>query len=101
MRGDNYGRAALDSEVCRVLAVAPGGRAQALFRAACTLGSLIAAGILPSEKAEAALIEAGTAVGLGMGQVLSNVQRGLKRGARTPRQFPSVVGKLTGNGIQA
>ncbi|MTK30715.1 DNA primase [Nocardia seriolae] len=88
---DAYLRAIIDAETRKVTAAAPGTRNTTLFRAAFTLGRLVAGGELDKKLAHDALTAAG-AVHIGHDdfsarELARTVDNGLELGAHRPRRF--------------
>jgi hypothetical protein len=89
---DNYVRTALHRECERVRAAEEGGRTWALNKAAYKLGRLIAAGALPEDLAEGALLDA-AAVHFGgdrpvtLAEARASVRCGIAAGKRRPRDL--------------
>jgi len=65
-----------------------GGRALATFRAAAAVGGFVGASAITQDGAERLLLEAALAAGLDEKTALSNIRRGLARGAASPRMLP-------------
>jgi hypothetical protein len=84
---DRYVEAAVRGEVTRVTAAVVGTRNQSLRAAAFALGRLCGAGVLEHGIAEQQLRQAGEAAGLGAVETGRTVARGLRDGAREPRQI--------------
>jgi hypothetical protein len=88
-----YARAVLEGELTGVALAKPGERNAALFRAAARLGSLCAAGHLPSEPVARGLLLAADECGLmrddGPSRIHATIESGLKAGARNPRDVPA------------
>jgi hypothetical protein len=80
-----YAAAALRSEAGRVASAQEGTRNASLNRAAFSLGSLVAIGLLTREAVEAALTEAALSVGLGEPEVAATLASGLNAGLKKPR----------------
>jgi hypothetical protein len=79
-----YAAAALRSQVARVASAPEGTRNDTLVRAAFSLGTLIAAGVLDRAAVEAALLDAGQGVGLGVQECTATIRSGLDAGERHP-----------------
>jgi hypothetical protein len=98
LRGESSARLAryvdkaIDSE-CGSVASTKSGRNVRLFQAACRLGELVGAGILPQSLAEAELVEAANSCGLlqedGAHSVRQTIASGLRRGIANPREVQS------------
>jgi bifunctional DNA primase/polymerase-like protein len=84
-RTGGYLRAAVDSELARVLGSPPRGRNTALYRAAVALGQLVAGGALDERDVTAGLTAAAGQVGQRPGEATRTIASGLKAGARRPR----------------
>lgn len=88
-----YARAVLERELAGAALAKPGERNAALFRAAARLGSLCAAGHLPSEPVARGLLLAAEECGLtrddGPSRVHATIESGLKAGAKSPRGIPT------------
>lgn len=80
-----WAEGALRGECERLQQQAEGGRNDALNKAAFAVGQIVGAGLLDDWRAEAALTDAGIAVGLGETEVRKTVQSGLSHGERFPR----------------
>ncbi|HCA88560.1 MAG TPA: DNA primase [Streptomyces sp.] len=78
---DRYATAALRGEVEKVQSARQGGRNAVLFKAACSLGRLIAAGTLPEELATGALADAGMSTGLPYRDCERTIRSGFRRSA--------------------
>lgn len=91
MVADRYARAALQGEIDRLLAAAPGQRNAELNRAAFVLGTLVGGGLLGHETAEQALRAAAERIGLmedrncGPRQAAATIRSGLTAGMSRPR----------------
>jgi len=83
---DRYAAAALRYEAEKVGTAKEGTRNATLNRAAFCLGSLVAAGMLPREVAEAALGEAALAAGLGGKEITATIRSGMEAGMKNPRK---------------
>ncbi|WP_088285115.1 bifunctional DNA primase/polymerase, partial [Kineosporia sp. A_224] len=88
-RAARYVRAALDRTLSAVLEAAPGTRNRTLFGAAVSLGRLVAGEALDEAETRAALITAGTAIGLDQREATATVRSGLRTGAHHPRTIPT------------
>ena len=88
-----YAKAVLEGELAGAALAEPGERNAALFRAAARLGSLCAAGYLPSEPVARGLLLAAEESGLtrddGPSRVHATIESGLKAGAKSPRGIPT------------
>jgi hypothetical protein len=84
-RAGGYLRAAVDSELARVLDSPSRGRNTALYRAAVALGQLVAGGALSETDVTAWLTEAAGQVGQRPGETARTIASGLKAGAQRPR----------------
>lgn len=82
-----YVQAAVESELEAVRHTSP-GRACRTFRAAAALGGFVAGGHLDPRDAEDLVLAAAMEAGLGRGEALGHIRRGLRRGAMTPRSVP-------------
>ena len=85
-----HARAALEREVVRVAAAAPGSRNNALNCAAYNLGRLVAEGLLSKQETIDALTCAGLACGLGVREAEQTVRLGLDAGHGSSRGGQSV-----------
>ncbi len=81
-----YARAALQGEVERVFAAAPGTRNHTLNTAAFALGQLIAGGLLPRHLVESALQTAAESIGLTSREAFATIRSGIESGHRQPRR---------------
>jgi hypothetical protein len=90
IRGDNYGRAALENEISDLAGTPGGGRNHALNRAAFCLFQLVAVGKLNGADVEARLLEACHRNGLiaddGLPAVRKTLNSGMKAGLLKPRR---------------
>lgn len=84
-RAGGYLRAAVDSELARVLKSPPRGHNTALYRAAVALGQLVAGGALAEADVTAWLTAAAEQVGQRPGETARTIASGLKAGAARPR----------------
>ncbi len=84
-RAGGYLRAAVDSELARVLDSPPHGHNTALYRAAVALGQLVAGGALSEADVTAWLTDAAGQVGQRPGETARTIASGLRAGARRPR----------------
>jgi hypothetical protein len=85
VRTCRYAAAALRSEVQRVASAQEGTRNATLNRAAFSLGSLVATGLLMRDTVEVALTEAALSVGLGEAEVAATLHSGITAGLKRPR----------------
>jgi hypothetical protein len=83
-RGD-YAQAALRGELEDVLAAGEGTRNVSLHLAAWNLGQLVAVGMLPADRTEALLCQAGERIGLPAAEVRRTVASGFRGAAQHPR----------------
>jgi hypothetical protein len=81
-----YGAAALHYEAQAVAGAQPGTRNNTLFRAALSLGQLVAAGLLSRAIVEAELAEAALSVGLGAREIEATIKSGIEAGFQHPRE---------------
>lgn len=79
---------AMNAEVSRVMASAPGTRNHTLNRASFALGQIVAGGGLDRTAVEAALSRAARAIGLDEGEIGPTIASGLDDGAQEPRTAP-------------
>jgi hypothetical protein len=86
-RSTRYGRAALESEVGRLLLSAEGQRNDALNASAFALGQLIARRDLDVDDVIDALLLAAERIGLGVREARATIASGLKSGAACPRRM--------------
>lgn len=84
-RRHRYLTAALKAELERVMDAQPGGRNDALNRAAYCLGQLVAGAGLDEDAVTGALTTAALAAGLSEAEAVRTIASGLAAGARTPR----------------
>ena len=80
-----YAQAALRGELEDVLAAAEGARNVALHLSAWNLGQLVAGGMLPADRTEALLCQAGERIGLPAAEVRRTVASGFRAAAQHPR----------------
>lgn len=90
-----YAQAALWEEVAALACAPQGERNHALNRAAFSLGTLAAAGVLEPEEIRAELLPVALAIGLGDNEAQRTLESGLSAGMRHPRDL-SGVGQLAG-----
>ncbi len=83
-----YVQSAIEKELA-ALRGAINGRAVATFRAAAAIGGFVGAGAVDQREAEALLMETALSTGLPEREARSTVNRGLRKGAGTPRDLPS------------
>lgn len=83
-----YGRVALDAELARLRETAPGGRNDALNRAAFSLYQLIGGGEIDQRGIDELLIDACRSNGLVKDDGLTAVKRTIRSGASAGRQHP-------------
>ena len=81
-----YVRAAIDGTLTKLAEVGEGGRKQALFMAAQTLGQLAAGGAVAADSVTAVLTDAAARLGLAPREIERTIASGLRAGARRPRQ---------------
>lgn len=86
--GSAWAEQAMNAEIGRVMAAAPGTRNHTLNRAAFALGQIVAGGGLDRTAVEAALARAARAIGLDEGEIGPTIASGLDDGARDPRTAP-------------
>lgn len=79
-----HARAQLEQAAHEVAVTGSGARNSTLNRAAWRVGGYVAAGVLPTERAEAVLRAAALRAGLSASEARSTVASGLRAGARTP-----------------
>ena len=79
-----YAQAALRGELEDVLAAAEGTRNVALHLSAWNLGQLVAGGMLPADRTEALLCQAGERIGLPAAEVRRTVASGFRAAAQHP-----------------
>lgn len=89
--GSAYGGAALGYESDNVAAAAEGTRNDTLFKAARSLGQLVAGGILHADDVRAALAAAAATAGLEHAETTRTIESGLKSGALMPRRRPALA----------
>jgi hypothetical protein len=85
-RQAGYAATAFRGEVASVLAAPVGTRNDALYRAAFSLGTLVASGDLDVEVVTSALTEAGHRTGLGATETENTIASGLRAGMQYPRE---------------
>lgn len=87
-RLDSYAKAALRNQVQEVASSAKGQRNDALFKAAASLATFVAHGVLPASEMERELEDASRSCGLarddGIGSVRSSIKSGLRKGYNNP-----------------
>ena len=82
---DKYVQAALENEVHNVQAAQKGNRNNALFKAACALGSFIPSGALSESEVRQVLTTAALNTGLSEFEISQTLRSGLKTGVSSPR----------------
>lgn len=80
-----YAHAALRGELEEVLAAGEGTRNVALHLSAWNLGQLVAGGVLPADRTEVLLCQAGERIGLPAAEVRRTVASGFRAAAQYPR----------------
>lgn len=93
-RQQGYVETALASEVARVRQAVPHdqggqGRNDTLNKSAFAVGTLVGAGVLDSDRARYALLEAATSSGLSVAEADRTITSGLQAGAARPRSLPA------------
>lgn len=88
-RRTRYAFGALQGEKQRIENAAKGGRHEALYQAAKSLGRLVAGDELDRAAAERCLRSWGRGIGLPESEVRRTIDDGLRRGALKPRQAPN------------
>lgn len=87
-----YVEAAYSSEIAAVRLAGKGGRNSQLYKSAASLGSLIAARVLPADHVRHSLVEAAKMSGLvkedGLASVNATIESGLRAGTANPRKLP-------------
>lgn len=83
-----YGQVVLTREAEYLANVKQGSRNTALNKSSFAVGRLVAGGEVSQEDAEAALTQAGLAMGLDPGEVAATVNSGLSSGDKAPRSAP-------------
>lgn len=81
-----YGLAALKREQGKILRANVGERNVTVNTAACKIGSLVGAGLLPEWEAAQALLDAAVAAGLPQREANATIASGLAKGKQHPRQ---------------
>ncbi|MBF0261982.1 MAG: AAA family ATPase [Magnetococcales bacterium] len=81
-----YAEAALDGIVSDLLA-SPGGRNEALNKAAFQCGTLVGAGLLDRAEAESRLTEGAREIGLLPDEIRSTIRSGIESGIKHPREL--------------
>jgi len=84
-RGGGYALAALRGELEEVLSAGEGTRNVTLHLAAWNLGQLVAGGMLPADRTEALLCQAGERIGLPAAEARRTVASGFRAAAQYPR----------------
>jgi hypothetical protein len=84
-RAGRYVRAAIDRTLTKLAATSEGGRNDALWMAAQSLGQLAAGGALTDQQVTDALEPAARALGLTARETARTIRSGLTAGARHPR----------------
>lgn len=93
--GDNepYVERAVEDEMCKLAGTGQGSRGYQLNASAFSLGTMVGAGALSRQEAEAKLFEAASACGVlakdGERETLAKIRRGLDSGTRQPRDIPA------------
>ena len=85
-RAGRYAQAAIDRTLNKLAATSEGGRNDALWMAAQSLGQLAAGGALTDEQVADALEPAARALGLTARETARTIRSGLTAGARNPRR---------------
>ncbi|MDF2234960.1 DUF3987 domain-containing protein [Albimonas sp. CAU 1670] len=80
-----WAEAALDAELRALRGTAPGGRNDALNRAAFSLGQIVGGGRLDRDRVEAELVAAALSIGLGKDETARTIRSGLDGGGAEPR----------------
>lgn len=87
-----YVERAVEAELRELASTAQGGRGEAVNRSAFSLGTLVGAGALSRQEAEAGLFDAAYANGVvakdGEKEVRAKIRRGLDAGIKQPREIP-------------
>ncbi|MEJ7763868.1 MAG: bifunctional DNA primase/polymerase [Acidimicrobiales bacterium] len=81
-----YGQRALEVELGRLACTQPGGRNDAVNRAAFNLGQLVASGHLEASAVADALLRVAAAIGLTEAEAVPTITSGMATGMRTPRR---------------
>ena len=92
-----YGRAALDSELERLLRVRPGKRNEKLHLAVFRLAQLVAGGQLPRDRVERDCLEVALLLGLGAHESRLTIRSGMSAGLNFPRS-PRACARARGYG---
>lgn len=93
--GENtsYIERAVEDELRTLASATQGGRGEAVNRSAFTLGTLVGAGALSRQEAEAGLFEAAFSNGVvakdGEKEIRAKIRRGLDAGIKQPRDIPA------------
>jgi len=88
---DRYIETALEGEIARVMDAVEGERNEALFKAAASLGGLIAAGGLTEEQVTARLNEAASCRAIPLRvEARHTIRSGIRRGKKRPRRLPAM-----------
>lgn len=88
-----YGDAALGYEAKTVARATEGTRNDTLFKAARSLGQLVAGGVLRADDVRASLTAAGATAGLERAEIRRTIESGLRSGALMPRQQPNLASR--------
>jgi len=87
-----YASKAFTMELDKLSSAPKGQRGQQLFASACSIGELVATGLISRSEAEAGLLDSAISNGLvstdGERKCLDKIKRGLDKTANSPRQIP-------------
>lgn len=90
-----YAAKAFEMELDVLSSHSVGGRGQKLFASACSIGELVATGLISRSEAEAGLWDAARACGVaqkdGQAKTADRIKRGLDKTANSPRQIPDAA----------
>lgn len=89
---ERYASRAFEMEMDKLSGAPKGQRGQQLFASACSIGELVAAGLISRSEAESGLFDAAVSNGLvgtdGERKCWDKIRRGLDKTASSPRQIP-------------
>lgn len=89
---ERYASKAFTMELDKLSSAPKGQRGQQLFASACSIGELVATGLISRSEAESGLLDSAISNGLvstdGERKCLDKIKRGLDKTANSPRQIP-------------